>query len=196
MPFSVLSHLLHVERHRQRITRSAMASGFATPALGEIQLRENNAQEPLLASNMRGTFLRTHKSRDHVVRYGFSACPVEEEGVLVTELARVLWDLSEAHGWDLRCRAVVTAVEAFRERGMEPRTLVVSSQLARAVLGQEAPPPEGLAGVVDKMQVLVTLLPENIALVALAPINAGTCVRVGDNIGMLIRPSAFRVVQT
>jgi hypothetical protein len=196
MPFSVLSHLLHVERHRQRITRSAMAAGFATPALGEIQLRDSDGGEPLLATNMRGTFLRTRKSRDHVIRYGFSPCPVEAEGVLVSELARVLWDLSEAHHWDLRCRAVPEAVETFRARGMEPRTVVVSSQFARTVLGQETPPPEGLAGVVDKMQVLVTLLPEDVALVALAPISAGTCVRVGDNIGMLIRPSAFRVVHT
>lgn len=196
MPFSVLSHLLNVERHRQRITRSAMSSGFATPALGEIQLSSGEEAPPMLATNMRGTFLYTRKSRDNVVRYGFSICPVDEEGVLVTELARVLWELSEVHKWGIRCRAVASAVEAFKVQGLEARTLVVSAQLARGVLGQESLPPEGLAGTSDKMQVLVTNLPENVALVALAPAKAGTCLRVGDNIGMLVRPQAFRVVQT
>lgn len=193
MPFSVVSHLLHVERHRQRITRSAMASGFATPALGEIEI--GSSDEPrLLASNMRGTFLQTRKSSEGVVRYGFSTCTVADEGVLATELARVLWDLPEGDG--IRCNAVATAVEAFRSQGLEPRTLVVSSQLARTVLGQDAMPPEGLAGVVDKMQVLVTGFPETVALVALAPRLAGFCVRVGDSLGMLIRPQAFKVVHT
>lgn len=195
MPFSVLSHVLHVERHRQRITRSAMSAGFATPALGEIQL--SGSDEPaLLATNMRGTFLPTRKSRDGIVRYGFSTCPVGEEGVLATELARVLWEGGPEEGWGIRCSAVATAIEAFRGKGLEPRTLVVSSQLAREVLGQETPPPEGLAGIVDKMQVLVTGLPENVALVALPPARAGFCVRVGDSMGMLVRPHAFKVVRT
>jgi hypothetical protein len=193
MPFSVISHLLHVERHRQRITRSAMASGFATPALGEIEI--GSSEEPLLlATNMRGTFLQTRKSFGGIARYGFSTCTVADEGVLATELARVLWDLPETHG--IRCNAVATAVAAFHSHGLEPRTLVVSSQLARTVLGQDALPPEGLAGAVDKMQVLVTGFPETVAIVALSPRQAGLCVRVGDNIGMLVRPQAFKVVRT
>lgn len=194
MPFSVLSHLLHVERQRQRITRSAMSSGFAVPALGEIELG-SAPETPMIATNMRGTFLVTRRSREGVARYGFTPCPVEEEGVLVTELARVLWELSTAHSWGIRCNTVALAVESFRVSGLEPRTLVVSSQLARSVLGSETLPPEGLAGVADKMQVLVTTLPEDHALVALAPAHAGACVRVGDNIGMLVRPQAFRVVR-
>ncbi len=195
MPFSVLSHLLHVERHRQRITRSAMSAGFATPALGEIELSTND-EPPMLATNMRRTFLLTRKSREGIARYGFSPCTTEDESVLVTELARVLWEMSEPYGWEIRCNAVASAVEAFRGRGLEPRTLVVSSALARGVLAQEAPPPEGLAGVVDKMQVLVTNLPENVALVALAPAKTGYCVRVGDTVGALVRPQAFKVVRT
>jgi hypothetical protein len=160
--------------------------------LGEIEI--GSSDEPLLlASNMRGTFLQTRKSAGGIVRYGFSSCTVADEGVLTTELARVLWDLPETHG--IRCNAVATAVEAFRGHGLEPRTLVVSSQLARTVLGQDVPP-EGLAGVMDTMQVLVTGLPETVALVALAPRQAGLCVRVGDNIGMLVRPQAFKVVHT
>ncbi len=194
MPFSVLSHLVGVERTRQRITRSPTSAGFATPALGEVHLGEGT--EPLLATNMRGTFLQTRKSRDNVARYGFSTCPVDEEHILVTELARVLWDLSYPHEWGIRCTAVPAAVEAFQAQGLEPRTLVVSTQLAREVLKSETSPPEGLAGTVDRMQVLVTGLPENVALVSLAPARAGMCVRVGNDVGVLIRPMAFRVVRT
>lgn len=195
MPFSVLSHMLHVERHRQRITRSVMAAGFAQPALGEIQI-EKDDDDPILATNMRSTFLLTRKSKEGVARYGFSPCPAEDEGAVVTELARVLWEMSYAHEWGIRCRGVPQAVEGFRALGLEARTLVVSSQLARGILEQADLPPEGLVGAVDKMQVLVTTLPENTALVALAPANAGMCVRVGDNLGMLVRPLAFRVVRT
>lgn len=193
MPFSVFSHLLCIERHRPRITRSAFASGFATPALGEYQL-STSPQDPLLATNMRGTFLGTRPSRENVVRYGFTVCPLNEEGVLVTELARVLWELSEVHAWDIRCKTVAAAVASFE--GHVPRSLVVSARLAQEVLGQDAPPPEGFVGNIDKMQVLVTSLPENVALVALAPTQAGNSTRVGDNVGMIIRPRAFRVVRT
>jgi hypothetical protein len=130
-----------------------------------------------------------------MARYGFSPCPAEDEGAVVTELARVLWEMSYAHEWGIRCRGVPQAVEGFRALGLEARTLVVSSQLARGILEQADLPPEGLVGAVDKMQVLVTTLPENTAIVALAPANAGMCVRVGDNLGMLVRPLAFRVVR-
>lgn len=195
MPFSALSHLLSVERHRQRINRSVMAAGFAKPALGEIHI-EKADEAPMLATNMRGTFLVTRKSREGVARYGFSTCPVEQEPVLATELARVLWDLSYAYEWGIRCRGVLQAVESFHAQGLNPRTLVVSSILAREVLGQDDLPPEGLVGTVDKMQVMVTDLPEDVAIVALAPAHAGVCVRVGDDIGLLVRPLAFRIVHT
>lgn len=192
MPFSVFSSLFHVERARQRITRSVMSSGFATPAMGEINLHDD--EPPLLATNMRGTFLMT-RVKDGIGRYGFSPCPVDEEGTLLTELAQKLWDFSTVHEWGIRCRGVLEAAESMRLAGLEPRTIVVSEQLARGVLGQETPP-EGLAGTVDRMQVIVTSLPENYALVALAPMMAGVCVRTGENIGVLVRPHAFRVVRT
>jgi hypothetical protein len=207
MPFSVLSHLLFVERHRQRITRSVTSAGFATPAMGEIDLRPED-EGPMLASNMRGTFLLTRKSRENIARYGFSPCPPEDEGVLATELVRVLEMLSDAHGWGIRCRGVAEAVESLRGSGLVPRTIVVSTALARTALGQETPV-EGFLGTVahaapnrvlgdgsGDMQVLVTNFPENIALVALAPVKAGWCVRSGDNLGMLVRLQAFRVVRT
>lgn len=195
MPFSPISHLLHVDRTRLRLNRSPTAAGYAMPALGEIQL--TNVPEPqLLATNMRGTFLLTHKTADGIARYGFSLCPAADEAVLLTELARVLWEFSEQHGWDIRCTGVSEAVESFRAHGLEARTVVVSSQLARIVLGQDVLPPEGLAGIVGRVQMLVTGLPEEVALVALAPENAGVCVRTGDNVGMLVRPQAFRVVRT
>jgi hypothetical protein len=192
MPFSVLSHLVEIERQRPRVDRRTGRSSMA--GLGEVQLR---AEDPSpLVTNMRGTFLMTHKSPDHVARYGFSLCPPEEEGVLLMELARVLSVLSDQNGWGLRCTSVPEAVESFRQVGLEARTVVVSSQLAREVLGRETPVPEGLAGMVGRMQVLVTGLPENTAIVALAPVRVGYCVRTGDFIGMAIRPQAFRVVQT
>jgi hypothetical protein len=184
MPFSVFAHLLHVG-----------AAGFATPALGEILL--NKVEEPaLLATNMRGKFLLTRKTTDGVARFGFSPCSADDEPVLLTELATALWELSTVHEWGIRCRGVPEAVESFQAVGLEARTVVVSAQMAQSVLGQDALPPEGLAGNVGKMTVVVTALPENYALVALAPENAGACVRTGDNIGMLIRPQAFRVVRT
>lgn len=193
--FSVFSHLFHVERARQRITRSAMSAGFAMPALGTMQINATDTT-PLLATNMRGTFLLTRKAADHSVRYGFSPCPIEDEGLLAIELAQKLWELSFVHEWGIRCRGVLEAVESFRAVNLEPRTIVVSETLARKILGQDAGALEGLAGTVDRVQVFVTTLPENFALVALAPANAGLCVRVGDNIGLIVRPLAFRVVQT
>jgi hypothetical protein len=195
MPFSVFSHLFLVERARQRIKRSATAAGFATPALGEIDINATDT-DPLLATNMRGTFLLTRKTPNGIARYGFSPCFIEEEGVLATELAIRLWDGSETCGWDIRCKSVPEAVESFGQASLEPRTLVVSAALARGILGQEAPVPEGLAGTVNRMQVLVTSLPETVALVALAPVSAGLCVRMGDSIGIIMRPKAFRVVRT
>ena len=202
MPFSAISHLLRVERARQRINRSVTAAGFATPAMGEIQLDEGT--EPLLATNMRGMFLVTRRGLGDVARYGFSPCEVDEEHVLLTELARVLWELPTTHawagpraGWSLRCTSVSEAVGQFRSNGLEPRTLIVSVDLAREVLGPDRQlPEEGLVGNVDQMQVLITNLPRDTALVALAPLRAGVCVRVGDNIGMLVRPEAFKVVHT
>jgi hypothetical protein len=190
MLFSVLSNMFRVEQHRQRMTRALSA---ATPVLGELLARPEDPPG-MLASNMRGTFLVTRKSSENVFRYGFTECSEEDEGVLITELARVLWDESNVRGWGVRCTGVPAAVADFRARGLTPRTLVVSAAVAKQVLGREAQ--EGFAGTVDNMQVLVTTLPENVTLVGLEPTKAGVCVRVGTSIGMLVRPDAFRVVRT
>ena len=189
MSYAAFERMLKTERHRQR----GAARGFSTPSLCTVSVKAD--AEPLLATNMRGTFLATRRGSGGEARFGFSYCPVGQEGPLLNELHRVLWDTSLREKWANRCSAVAEAVEKLRTQGIEAATLVVSERQLSNVLGSDFHPDaarsamamQGFVAVVDGMQVLLSDLPDGSAFVTGHPTGTGVYTRVGDHIGMLFQ---------
>lgn len=185
MGFSAFERLLAPERLRQRAARA----GFATPAMQEIDWP--GARVPLLATNMRGTFLPTRPSRVGTIRYGFSACPVDEEGPLLRELCRVLLEVIHVN----RCTSIQAAIERMRSQGLEPKSLVMAEAQLPEILGPSADIEAakrsmsllGYVTLMDGMQILIADLPSGTALVGASPWQLGRYTRVGDHVGILLQ---------
>jgi len=118
---SVLSQLFVVERHRPR----AGAVGFSVPALGEMEVIDEANVEPLLVTNMRGTFVRTRVASGGYVRYGFSECPIDQELDLLKEFFRVLNREGVRYDWSNTTGSIPEAIEKMTQNGLVPKSLVV-----------------------------------------------------------------------
>lgn len=193
--FTALERVLLTERVRQRAAR---LGGFSVPAMNEVGMEAVNA--PLLATNMKGTFLPTRPSKDGLARYGFSHVPVGTDDTLLVELHRVLLALSEQGGWDNRCKNVTEAVERMGGFGLEPKSVVVGpaslpgllegTSVEQAWQAMKAGEPVGTLQ--DEVSVLLADLPGTAALVCAAPPLVGYYTRVGEHLGILLK----RVNQT
>lgn len=190
MPYSALERLLRPERRHQR---AAPRGGFSTPGLCLTAVSAECM--PLLATNMRGRFLPTRRNTHGEAPFGFSYCPLGEEGNLLNELHRTLFDLSGKSNWGNRCSAVSEAVNRLRSSGMEPKSLVVSESQLTETLGSDfdlnsarrAMVFQGYVTMVDGMQLLLSDLAEGLALVAGPPSTVGIYTRVGDHLGLLLQ---------
>lgn len=192
MKLTVLERILTTERYRRQADISTGA-GFAIPSMAERPL--NVDQEPLVVTNMRGTFVPTRVSRvTGLARYGFSECLPEDEPVLLGELWRVLWALSVEQGWSNRCKNVAEAVGSMRGHGMEPRSVVVPYSLLEAfgtqtLSKQEADDlmvAQGYITNTEGVQVLAADLPVGKALVTALPALTGYYTRVDDRVGVML----------
>lgn len=190
MPYAPLERMLKTERYRQR---AAPRGGFSTPSLCFTAVPPDSM--PLLASNMRGTFMPTRRNVEGMAPFGFSPSIVGQEDGLLNELHRVLWELSERSGWTNRCSAIPEAVERLRTQGTEPKSLIVSESQVAGFMGPDfdlgaarrAMAVQGYVTVVDGMQVLLSALSEGSALVAASPAALGIYTRVGDHLGLLLQ---------
>jgi hypothetical protein len=187
MPYAALERMLRTERYRQR----AGSTGFSTPGLCRTPVDPDAA--PMLATNMRGTFLPTRRDREGFGPFGFSLCPVGAEGPLLIDLHRVLWGLSVREGWKNRCTSIQEAVDRLHAARVEPKSLVVSEthvstwadfdiDAARTAMSVQ-----GYVAVVNGMQVLLSDLPEGSAFVAASPSLTGVYTRIGDHLGVLLQ---------
>lgn len=190
MPFSALERMLRPERYRQK---AASRGGFATPSLCKTVVGDDTM--PLMATNMRGSFLPTRRDVEGLAPFGFSNVPLGQETTLLIELHRVLWEVSERLKWSNRCGSVAEAVAKARAMGVEPKTLVLSAAQLERLLGpdhkidaaRQAMSVQGFVAVVDGMQLLLADLPANLALVAAHPASVGIYTRVGDHLGVLLQ---------
>ena len=121
MNLSVLAYLLVTERHRQR---AAPAGGFSVPFMSEREVPPET--EPLLVTNARGGFVQTRRSHEGVARFGFSACPLESEPILLGRLYDALASLSAASGWMNRFNTMAAAIDFMRASPCKPKNLVIS----------------------------------------------------------------------
>lgn len=181
--FTALERLLQTERFRQRAAR---LGGFAIPAMNVVPLTADAA--PLLATNMKGTFLPTRLSREGTARYGFSHVPVGTDDTLLRELHRIL------AGQSNRCKTITEALQRLQGNGFEPKTLVVGEGLLSEVVPRLTPTEAWAAmqaksevGSVDGLTILLADLPGKAALVATLPNLVGYYTRTGDYLGVLIR---------
>jgi hypothetical protein len=163
--FSALSQLFTVERHRPR----AGEVGFSVPAITEIDVADGDI-EPLLATNMRGGFLRTRVSRAGTARYGYSECALDQEPALFRVFYQTLVREAEREGWGT-VRTVSEACELMTLRGVRPAVVVA---------------PEALE---TGLRCLVSELPPGAALVSAGPVASGVYTRIGNYVGIL----AYRV---
>lgn len=196
---TVLERLLIPERLPRRADESTGA-GFAIPALQERPLSAE--AEPLLASNMRQTFVPTLVSRKRgVARYAMCECSPADEWFLLHEMIRVIQETSKQQGWVNRCPTLAEAAVSMRQQGFEPRTVAVPYSFLEG-LGLDSAEADDLMRVqgyvtlVDKVQVLAGPLPSEKALVAAAPVLAGYYTRSDDYLGLLLTRAnrAFYVV--
>lgn len=188
MGLSIFARLLITERFR---TRASSGAGFAIPHLYEFELADGS--EPLLATNAKGSFLPTRRSRDGVARCGFSEVPLEEETNLLRKLHAVLLQTSHEYGWPQRCASVPEAVEAIEAVGGRPCSVVVPFGSALEVCGvsdadaKERMRTAGVVTRVGKTQVLAVPFEQGDALVADTPSSFGVYVRVEDRLGLLLK---------
>jgi hypothetical protein len=190
MPTTALERILTTERFRQRAARNG---GFSTPSLGYVALEPNSV--PILVTNARGSFALTRTNKEGFAPFGFTACSIADEGALLLELHRTLRSISVREGWNNRCKGIPEAVERLRNSGIEPKSLVVSGEDLRAILGEKYDAEtvsrtmavQGYVTVVDGMQVLLSDLPTGSALVAASPTVVGVYTRVADHLGLLFR---------
>ena len=150
---------------------------------------------PLLATNMRGAFVPTRRNVEGMAPCGFTHCPPGQEGPLLNELHRALWQLATSEGWSNRCTSVPDAVERLRQLGVEPKSLVISEAFLSDILGadfdldaaKQAMDFQGYVSVVEGMQVLLSGLPLGSAIVAGPPATMGLYTRIGDHLGLLLQ---------
>lgn len=176
MNLSILAHLLVTERHRQR---AAPAGGFSVPFMSERKVPQD--AEPLLVTNARGGFVPTRRSREGVARFGFSACPLESEPILLGRLYDALQGLSGASGWANRFNTTAAAIEFMRSSPYKPKNLVISENLVSQFTTDES---GGLVGNVDGIRVLSANLPLDSAILFTASPALGVYVRIGDYLGL------------
>lgn len=165
--FTTLSRIFVTERHRQR----AAEVGFSVPAFSEFGVSSDT--QPFLATNMRGTWLRTRLSVGGQARFGFSECSLDQESILLKEFYRVLVEASENENWTNKASTVEEGIVVMRRLGYEPK-FVVSADKS----GVTEVPTNGL------MQ-LYTELPEGAALITAHPQHTGYYTRVGEHLGVL-----------
>jgi hypothetical protein len=165
---SLLSHVFVTERHRPR----AGQVGFSVPAFSEIDVGEDNI-EPLLATNMRGTFLQTRVSRHRQARFGFSECDLDRgEGALLCEFHKVLVQTAEHENWDNVTTSISDALERMQSFGTTPKLVLLPAS------SSDFEPPPGVLP-------MLAGLPEGAALVVASPTLAGLHTRIGDHVGIL-----------
>ena len=164
---SLLAHIFVTERHRPR----AGQVGFSVPAFSEIDVGEDNI-EPLLATNMRGTFLRTRVSLHRRARFGFSECGLAQEGALLRDFHRVLVETAAHEHWDNVVSSIPEALERMQGFGTAPKLVLLPES------SSDFEPPPGVLP-------LLIGLSHGTALVVAAPNLAGLHTRIGDHVGIL-----------
>jgi hypothetical protein len=189
MKITVLERLLTTERLPRRADESTGA-GFAVPALQERAVDLD--VEPLLVTNMRGSFVPTVVSRTRgVARFALDECLVSEESSLLREMIRVLNVVSQKKRWGNRCRNLAEAAGLMKAQGLEPRTVVVpyslleSTGLKRAD-ADELMTAQGYVTLTEGVQVLPADLEPGQALVAAAPALTGFYTRSDDRVGIML----------
>jgi hypothetical protein len=175
---SVLAHLLVTERHRQR---AAPAGGFSVPFLSEREVPPE--VEPMLVTDARGRFVPTRRSHEGLARFGFSACSLECEPILLGRLYDSMVSLSVEHGWNNQFSTMSDAIDFMRASPFKPKNLVISEDLVSQFTTDES---GGLVGSIDGIRVLSAKLPLGAALLFTAPPALGVYVRIGDYLGLQI----------
>lgn len=164
---SLLSHLFVTERHRPRKGDRE----FATPTLSEIEV-DDPTIEPLLATNMRGTFLPTKISSQGYARFGYSPCTPDEEVNLIKELHRVLVEVGIRREWNNTAHSVPEALDKMTHFGV----------IARVVIVARGAKPD----VAEGFPVIEAGLDEGCALLLATAPRCGLYTRIQDHAGLLI----------
>lgn len=196
---SALERMLYVERfHRKSSTgweRSPTGThgDFRVPILQECTLPPDAG--PFIATNRRGSLVLTSRSKDGVVRFAFTKCPLEDEWLLLGELYRVLWQLSTEHEWPTRCNSISEAKSRMEASGVKPKHLVVPVPLLEEVCGtafsvvdaEKMMAMQGFITEVDGLQVLAANLENKAALLSAEAPFAGMYTRVDDWLAILVQ---------
>lgn len=137
----------------------------------------------MLVTNSRGGFTQTRRSLEGVARFGFSACPLKRESILLGRLYEALEATSVASGWNNRFDTTVAAIEFMRASPCKPKNLVISEGLVSQFTTDDS---GGLVGSIDGIRVLSAKLPLGAALLFTTPPALGVYVRIGDYLGLQI----------
>ena len=188
--------LLIFERERQRMSDN----GLAVPAFQERPVEHTDA--PFIVTNMRGSFLLSRPTREGYLRFGFTNCPVDTEGTLLTAMFRQLRAISQDSGWENRCSSLAQAHKLMVRQGQEPRVVLISRTTLSQACGEEITAEDaskivlaqGYMAEVDGIRVLPADLPLGCAILATHPALVGTYTRVGDYVGIALRKADQRLV--
>jgi hypothetical protein len=177
IPLSPLSFIFTLERHQD-------PHSGVVPAFSEIEVAEGSS--PLLASNMRGTFVRTRRTPSGFGRFGYSECLLSQEGAFLGELHRVLKAISVQEGWSNRAADIDEGLTKMISNKIEPKVVIISSERSNKDKVQ----------VGRNVQLLAAPIPPETALITTLALYTGYYTRIGDYVGILAQniDRAFMVV--
>jgi len=187
---SAFEGFLVPERSRRKAARDG---GFAVPAYLERPVEPEDA--PFLVTNARRSFVQPVVSREKVLRYGFSECPLDEEPRLLAEFYRTLWALSDISGWANRCTSIAQAKHRLESFGLLPRTLIVPFVTLHEVCGREISLDDaikliiaqGHVAEVDGIRIFFSDLPPGQMILGTAPTLVGVATRIDDHVGLVFQ---------
>lgn len=197
MRLPVLERILCVERLRRQ---ASLSGGFSVPVM--LQWPVGPEESPFLVSNMKGRFLLGRRSREGDTRLAFFSCVTEEEEAAFRRFLEDLHRISVDGGWGNRCTSVRGAQAFMVGQGLEPKMLVVPYSMLRAVgvdvsleEAENLMLAQGCVAEVEGLRVITsTVLSSGSAVLSTAPALVGTCVRVDDRLGVLIRQANRSIV--
>lgn len=174
---SILSQLLVPDRHRPKSAKV----GLAVPMM--VELPGVSTAKQALVTNTRGDFVQTRRTADGTLRLGLFDCSLEDEPKVLAKLFRTLQREAKLEGWKTCHPDLVSALSKMREVGTTPKSVILASDLAKAVTSHELK--EGETLTLSGLNVITTNgLVDGQAMVAANPTALGVYVRIGDQLGI------------
>lgn len=177
MAVSALSYILEVERHR---SRACAQGGLSVPMM--IETEPPKEFSSFLVTNTRKGLVDTRRTREGLVRVGFSLVPLDEEPKFFDHIVRTLVCKAHEAGWKNQFSTIPDGVSYLTSNHLAPKSIVLSESLVERYRSDKLGVSPKLLEGVQVLQSPESSLPEGFALITTSPV--GYYIRTGDYLGV------------